>query len=34
MFLLLVLLGSPIAQSFDVPFVCDFCYALLAFIFM
>jgi hypothetical protein len=34
MLLLLMFLGSPIAQSCDAHFACDFCHAFLAFAFM
>jgi hypothetical protein len=34
MFLLLMLLGSLVAPSCDAPLACDFCHALLAFVFM
>jgi hypothetical protein len=34
MLLLLVLPSNLIAQSYDAPFACDFCHALLAFAFM
>jgi hypothetical protein len=34
MFFFLVLLGSLVAQNWDVPFVCDFCHTPFAFAFM
>jgi hypothetical protein len=34
MLLLLALLGSLVAPSYDGPLACDFCHAFLAFAFM